>query len=130
MELILAPYLALFLGTLGFELGLMNRNSEDEDALPADSMAEDSAPLDDTPAESSVGTGMTGGSSGTTLPVPPLSFQTPEAAASAHRVALLVEGGAAHPAQPAPDPAGRLHQPAGAHAPAQAGPDRDQRHRH
>jgi Ca2+-binding RTX toxin-like protein len=102
MELILAPYLALFLGTLGFELGLMNRNSEDEDALPADSTAEDSAPLDDTPAESSVGTGMTGGSSGTTLPVAPLSFQTPEAAASAEET--LPDADAEPDAEPGAEP--------------------------
>lgn len=40
MELLLAPYLALFLGSLGIDLGLMTRNSDAEDALPAESTAE------------------------------------------------------------------------------------------
>ena len=47
MELILAPYLALFLGSLGIDLGLMTRNSEADDALPAETAAADSTSQDD-----------------------------------------------------------------------------------
>ncbi|MFN4172391.1 MAG: calcium-binding protein [Pseudorhodobacter sp.] len=36
MELLLAPYLVLFLGSLGIDLGLFDRDSEPEDALPTE----------------------------------------------------------------------------------------------
>jgi len=43
MELILAPYVALFLGSLGIELGLFKRSDEADDALPAET-AQDGSP--------------------------------------------------------------------------------------
>lgn len=44
MEVLLAPYLALFLGSLGIDLGLMNRASDPEDAPPAQTAQEDDTP--------------------------------------------------------------------------------------